>query len=658
MSESPRAPTTAAARAGSVEIVAPSASDAMVREMELHLAAIKTSAKGSRRRELEALFLLALEREELAAVGYGGEGIHARVAALDADAATRAVVAYALRWAARDERTHALLARGLLVQTGPRRLAAARLAASLGGWVAGWAAAIVTHTTFRRAPLSQIAARVIVALGRVAGKVPETAAAALRHQSFASFCAFQVGAEKTAVLSWDHLARILEGDPAHAKLARTAARIANDERKHERVLGVLLEAFDEHDRPRDGWDAARLGAALGAVDPAFVRGASRDDRGGSLGEGGVVVVREDARARAADADALRALLRATLDAAGLDAVLANGAGRVAVKTSFMTTYDRRDPSTHVDVVLAEELARILRERGATDVLYIEAPNHWERFHAGRTVAEVARYVGLDSELYTIVDASADQVPHAFRRGLGQDSVCRTWRDADTRIVFGKMRTHPSMLVHLTTSALESLGKPIEELLFDEREADLSSGSMMFIDAFPPDLALLDATHHVPDGLTGILGDPTPSHPGRLYAARDPIALDLVAARHMGIERFPTENAISLALDWFDDPRGRIQVDGPDTRITGLLSPHRNDLTILMSTLAYPVYVFMGDRGSLWVPRMDLAAFPRRRRRTLLEWVARPLLRGLFGFGRPPTLAAHEVRAIDGDAQKSREGSSE
>lgn len=608
--------------------------DAMVREMEAHLDAIRVASKGSKRRELEALFLLALEREELAAVGYGGEGIHERVAHLDTDDATRAVVAYALRWASRDERTHAVLARGLLVRAGRRRLAVARLGASVGGWIAGWSAAVVTHTTFRRAPLSQIAARAIVALGRVAGKVPDTAAKALEHrQSFASFCAFQVGAERTAILSWDHLARVLEGDAKLAALASTAARIANDERKHEKVLGVLRSAFDDTDRLREGWDAARLADALRAVDPAFVRGGDRSDRQGALGSGGVVVVREDAAASAGDAASIRAALREALDAsAALED--AGPLGSVAIKAEFMLAYDARDPSSHVDRTLTEELARVLRERGATDVALIEAPNHFDHFFAGRDVASVAKYLGFESDLYRVVDSRGDQIPHPFRRGIGQDTVCRTWRDADTRIVLAKMRTHPSMLVHLTTSALESLGKRIEELLFDEREADVASGSMMMIDALPPDLAILDATHHVPDGLTGILGDPTPCHPGRIYVARDPLALDLVAARHMGTTRFPAENPIALALDWFDDPRPRTRVDGPDTPIQGLLSPHRNDLTVLLSTLAYPVYVFMGDRGSLWMPRMDPAAFPAKRRQTLLEWMIRPLLRGLFGFGRP------------------------
>jgi uncharacterized protein (DUF362 family) len=346
----------------------------------------------------------------------------------------------------------------------------------------------------------------------------------------------------------------------------------------------------------------------------------------------VVTVREDDRAKTGDGEALRALLRASLR----DSKLLDGwaGGRVAIKTMFMMAYDQRDPSPHVDLVLVEELARVLREHGATDVAYLEAPNHYDRFFAQRTVAEVARYLGFDSTSYRVVDAAGDQVPFSFRRGLGQDSVSRTWKEADLRIVFGKMRSHPSWLVHLTTSALESLGRRVDELLFHDRRADLASGAMMMLDAFPPHLALLDATHHVPDGLTGILGDPRPSHPGRIYAASDALALDLVAARHMGIERLPRDNALSLAIDWFDDPRPSLTVDGPDTRIRDFKSPHRNDLTVLMSALAYPVYVFGGDRGNLWLPAMDPEAFPLLSRPTLLERLLRPTLRTLFGFGVP------------------------
>lgn len=612
----------------------------MLAEMESHLAAIHGDARGDARRELDALYLLAVERETLAVVGYGGDEVQRRVRRLHADPLTLLVVSRALRWASREERSHVILARGLLARSGGFIRRTRALAADLGGLVAGWCAAVLQHTTWRRAPASHLLATIVAFLGRMAGKVPPTAGTALRAQTFRAFCRFQMAAEQTAVISWERIAGVLAGDPGVAALAPIAARIAADERHHRAVLSVLREAFDDADHLRDGHDAESLARAIAEVDRSFVApvvaGGPRDE---PIGRGGPVFVRESASARSADRGGLRALLRTTLVDTGLLAQVfadAPAAPRVAVKTTFMMSYDRRDPSTHVDLALAEELALLLREYGASSVNYLEAPNHFDRFYTGRSVAEVARYLGFESEHYQVVDVSSDQVTHAFRRGIGQDSVSRTWRDAEVRIAFGKMRTHPSWLVHLTMNGLESLGRRVDELIFRDRQAELMAGMMMLVDAFPPHLGLLDATHHVPDGLTGILGDPHPSHPGRLYAARDPLALDLVAARHMGISQFPTNNALALALDWFDDPRPRSTVDGIDTPLAPFLGPHRNDATVFLSALAYPAYMLGDNHGSFWMPTMDPTAFPPRTRPSLPLRCVRALLRGMFGFGSPPS----------------------
>ncbi len=618
----------------------PSAQDELMEaEIREHLDAIHRGARGSSRRELDELYLLAVERESLAVIGYGGAGIQQRVGRLDVEPGVRGVIGRALRWASREERGHVVLARGLLAKSGGLRVRIRAIMADVAGLIAGWSAAVLQHTSFWRAPFSQLAARVVTAVGRVAGKVPRSAAQELRSRSFVEFCRFQAAAELTAVVSWQRIATLLlaESSSTHTNLAAVAQRIADDEQHHRGVLQVLLAAFDDGDQLRTGNSADGLGEAIRAVDPSFVASRARGEDE-YVGRGGAVFVRESAGARTGDRDAVRGLLRETLVATGLlDAVFAGAPRqpRVAVKTMFMMTYDRRDPSPHVDVGLAEELAILLRERGASEVVYLEAPNHFDRFHAGRSVPEVARYIGLASEHYRVEDASADQVEHTFARGFGQASISRTWRDADLTIAFGKMRTHPSWLVHLTMACLESLGRRVDEMIFRDREVELITGLMMLLDAAPPDLSLLDATHHVPDGLTGILGDPKPCHPGRLYAARDPLALDLVAARHMGVRVFPRSTSLSLALDWFDDPRADTAVDGPDVPIPDLTSPHRNDLTVLLSALSYPAYLLGDNAGSFWMPVMDRAAFPARGSPSIAARVIRPVLRTLFGFGRPP-----------------------
>ena len=199
-----------------------------------------------------------------------------------------------------------------------------------------------------------------------------------------------MSAEQTAVMSWERIAGVLAEEPRVAALAPIASRIAADERHHRAVLSVLVEAFDDADQLRDGHDAASLTEAIGEVDRSFVvRGGAGGTRDEPIGRGGTVFVREAAGAAAADRTALRALLRATVVGTGLLAELfaeAPASPRVAVWTTFMMSYDRRDPSTHVDRALAEELVLLLREHGASDVAYLEAPNHFEHFFRGRSVA--------------------------------------------------------------------------------------------------------------------------------------------------------------------------------------------------------------------------------------------------------------------------------
>lgn len=608
----------------------------MMRELEVHLDGIARAAKGDVRRELEGLYLLAVEREELAVVGYGGEVVQGRVSRLQASEAVRRLVSHALRWAARDERSHAVLANGLLARIRGRLMGVKALAADVGGLIAGWSSAVLQHTTLRRAPFSRFVARLVTIAGRLAGKVPKTAASVLDTLRFRAFCDFQIGAERTAAASWAKMASLMERVPSGASHATVAAAIASDEVKHERMLSVFFEAFDEEDRLVAPWTDERLRDALVTIDAAFVPSEHRLEASSVVGAGGTVFVRESEAARRGDKAALATLLGETVERTGLlDALFEDAPPnpRVAVKTTFMMAYDRRDPSPCVDPVLAEALALMLRARGASEVVFLESSNHYDRFFENRSVAQVAAYAGFVSPHYRVEDTQRDQVEHRFRRGYAQRSVSTTWRRADLRLVLGKVRSNPSWLAHLSLNTVETMGRRIEELLFHDREADLTGALMMLLDELPPHLSILDATHHVPGGVTGILGDPRATHSGRVYAARDPLALDLVVARHMGLREFPRSGAISAALDWFDDPRARTVVDGPDTELEGYLSPHRNDFSVLLTALSYPVYVAGRDRGSFWLPRMDAQAFPERPAPITHRFV-RSLLRRTFGFGSP------------------------
>ena len=307
---------------------------------------------------------------------------------------------------------------------------------------------------------------------------------------------------------------------------------------------------------------------------------------------------------------------------------------VVVKPSFMLGYDKRDRSLITDPELLVELARWLRERGVRDVAVVEAPNVYDRFYAHRSVREVARYLGIEEGSFRLVDVSEEQEPHSFVRGMGQYTIGRTWQDADVRVSFSKMRSHPIEMAYLTVANVESLGGRCDEYLFSERQAHRDTALMTVMNAFPPHFALLDAHDLAADGLVGTMGCPRPRTPRRFYAGADAIAVDITAARHMGVAdptRFPILRA---ACYWFGDPTGRIVVDGEDTPIEGWRGPYATEISTMLSFLASPMYEFGSGRGALFVAEMDESAFPPLSPEGLLLRAARASIRALLRLRLP------------------------
>jgi uncharacterized protein (DUF362 family) len=301
----------------------------------------------------------------------------------------------------------------------------------------------------------------------------------------------------------------------------------------------------------------------------------------------------------------------------------------------MLGYHRRDRSVITDPELVLELALFLREHGASDVAVVECANIYDNFFAGRSVAEVARYLGYGSPHYRVVDSSTEQVPHAYFRGMAQYSIGRTWKEAELRISFPKLRSHPVELVYLSVPNVEWVGGRCDQFLFLERQAHRETAIMMLLDEFPPHFALVDGYDLAADGLMGVMGCPRPPVPRRLYASADALALDRVAARHLGL-RDPRDSTILRAAEhWFGDDERAPEVRGVDTPVRGWRSPYHNELSTVLSFLAFPVYVLGSGRGALFVPEMDQQAFPVLGREGMGLRLARRALRRLLGMALPP-----------------------
>src|SRR5205814_2011459 len=207
-----------------------------------------------------------------------------------------------------------------------------------------------------------------------------------------------------------------------------------------------------------------------------------------------------------------------------------------------------------------------RRLGIPDVAVIEGRNIYDHFYRNRAVRQVAEYFDIRSPHFRIVDASEEQVPHQYSRGMAQYSIARTWRDADFRISFAKLRSHPVEHVHLSLANTEGLGMRCDHFLFAERQAQRESAVMTLLGDFPPHFALIEGYDLAPDGILGVMGSPRPRSPRRLYAGGDALAVDVVAARHLGLRDPRQSSMLRAAFHWFGDPSASIQVIGPDEPI--------------------------------------------------------------------------------------------
>jgi uncharacterized protein (DUF362 family) len=606
-------------------------------EFERELATLNARHAGKPADEMLALWMVSLEREQIVSVAYQSEIIAQRVDALPVPEEVRAVVRHALRWAWRDEEMHAIFVRGLLLRMRRPIVAARALAQQASGAVAGWVGSVRQHVRWRDAPLSRLVATLLAFAGRLLGKVSRTVSARLRYDSFRAFARFNIDAEKTAALAWRRLAEMAASSGAPLETVAEYRRIEDDELRHAQVFEAFVDALDDGDHLAPGVTPEAFAARVAEAGEFFlVRGRRRETVAENpLGAGGVVHV-----ARGAPTDDKRALLAKLLDDAGLGALLeARAAARgvpiseltVAIKPSFMLGYRASDRSVLTDPALVEELAAYLRRQGVGDVAVVEGRNLYDAFFDHRAVAEVARYFGFASPHYRLVDASEEQVEHTFDRGMAQYTVSRTWRDADVRITFGKLRSHPVEQAYLTLANLEGIGARCDEFLFADRKAHRDAALMTTTSASPPHFALLDAHDDAADGLIGVMGCTAPKQPRRLYAGADAIAVDLVAARHLAIADAAHHGLLRTACDWFGDPSAEIRIEGCDEPIADWRGPYHTELSTLLSFFAYPVYELGSGRGSLFVPEMDEAAFPLLRREGFVLRVVRALLRRLIGI---------------------------
>ena len=407
---------------------------AIYQEFEKQLEAGQARWANRPREEMLDLFLLALEREEIVAIGYRESAIARRLAAMPIPEDVREILHHGLVWAWKDEEMHAIYIRGAILHLGGPLLRLNAYLRQLGGGVGGWASSVLMHARWREAPISRLLARTVTTVGGIVGSVPAAVRSSLEYGSFRQFCEFNVDAEKTAWLCWNRIRSLAEKDPnLPASLVADFSRIEVDEQRHGALFDLFAQSFDDQDRMVKGWESTKLAAAIASIGEEFLPRSrrSRAAADNPLGSGGRVDV-----VRGGDPTGKQAAFRQLLEQSELLPAIDARAARlnkrrgemtIAVKPTFMLGYHQKDRSNISDPRVLEELARLLVQEGCGQVVAVESPNIYDEFYTNREVSSVAADFGFSSEWYRLVDASLDQTEHPFSRGMAQYTVAAPGR---------------------------------------------------------------------------------------------------------------------------------------------------------------------------------------------------------------------------------------
>ncbi len=571
-------------------------------------------------RQRELFFTYALEREQVVDIAYSEDAIADLIRSLDVDEVTRRIVERALLWLQRDEALHAQYIRGCLLRSRRPLSWAPIIATQVVGMVGGWCSAVSPGHDTEAFGLRQLTAQAALRAGALAGQIPNELVAAFRLSGFRAFCEISLVLESAAIDAYDAMLPILDDDEQE-----TFLRIRADEKRHTEVFSLFLSTFDGNEL-RANKTAACLIDGLREISPWFLPTEFRDDSGPPNG----MQERATSAVHAVDAGTLDAALYRVL------ASLPDVAGKsVAIRANFMLAYDRRDQSNYVSPELIEALATRLRELGASAVSVLDSANIYDRYFDGRSVAEVANYIGLQTDSFQLVDCTADLVPLTFERGFAASVACREWVEADVRVILAKLAGDPAEVIHGPLATVAGLtGRVEDEQFYTHRLVDHRTAVLMLLDEAPAHYTVVDAWGPVADGPLGVMGCDRPNHQQRLYGGTDLMAVEATVISDLGLH--PSNSEILRRADqWFGTRHQDAFSASEAGPMNGFRAPHSTWWFRVINATAVPVYANLSGNGRLFVPKMDERAFPPSDDPGLFVRSVRAIAQRLFGL-RPTT----------------------
>ncbi len=222
-------------------------------------------------------------------------------------------------------------------------------------------------------------------------------------------------------------------------------------------------------------------------------------------------------------------LAEALDEAGLAAAVAEAQARCEPRRAVAlvkpvlppSAQAEQPPLRYCDPMLIRQLVSRLEKLG-TDV---RIACH------GAAALLAARRIGYDGDL---VDITVDPVPFHYGGSIGDHPVGRAWRDADLRIVVGKVRSDAQLLYCGTLVASLACVPESSALGSRFRSApDIAACANDVVQRLPVAFGVLDAWYSAEHAGRRRAGRAVPT--GSVLASQDLLAVDWVLGELMGLD---------------------------------------------------------------------------------------------------------------------------
>ena len=215
--------------------------------------------------------------------------------------------------------------------------------------------------------------------------------------------------------------------------------------------------------------------------------------------------------------------------------------RIVIKPNMMVFVSRNGyEATVTDWTLVEYLVDHIIAMGFTNIALCEAQHDVGRMFKNHNVAFVADQIGYRPQgRYRIADLTLESQPYSYeyvdkgKSKLWKDVVGTTWRDADYRISFAKLKTHEHDWMTLTVKNIYGCFAASDKVQRYHMKNEVWEVTSRSLRNFPIHFAFLDGWI-ASDGFQGYKV-PRPKPLQMLMGGANAIAVDMEAFKRAGLD---------------------------------------------------------------------------------------------------------------------------